>query len=539
MSQPSSGSMVFDHNAPATKQFMEQRATYQTAEYKAVQSAFFGPPRIKRAAPTPAHSGLTTPQESTAMEDEIMEEAREFAAPEPERQLLAPFSLQDQAALSVTLGSLGVNINDQTAIQNWAQRQPANNGEIFNMVRAYHEKVIRPEYYSLVCQLEAGLKAVDERCFEVRKQLSWMSAENRLSQKHACGLQLLTTGWPNAMTPADRVYMISWMVSQVPNLVTFLKQRGYVSDHNAVELERHMNVFAQEPTTVPQGDGFYSTMTLLTFKSWDTRTAFLNHYGGNSGVPVYKDEATPVHNKHVKVAPCSPQWQRKLEAPLRVILGCVNKHPDHNATSRLTILWKTLTLMAPQQGGEFHEDAKAWARLHYGQEAGKFVGRLEVVQELFAIMQGQPSEVNAQTTTLWDEQWFQTLWGNHLELDRTDAAAFAAAKQTANSSGKGLQKGKGKRHWSSAAVHSDSYEPFPFDLNVLVVEAVYFSWDEYCDKFRKEDRKIGDYEVATIVGRPPVGAGAELRSDHTAPAQSSTVGQAPSAAVKGGKGAQG
>ena len=138
-------------------------------------------------------------------------------------------------------------------------------------------------------------------------------------------------------------------------------------------------------------------------------------------------------------------------------------------------------------------------------------------------MQGQPTEVDAQTTSLWDEQWFQTLWGNHLELDQADAAAFAAAKHTAASSGKGLQKGKGKRHWSSVAVHSDSYEPFPFDLNVLVVEAVYFSWDEYCDKFRKEDRKIGDYSVATVVGRPPVGVGDDLRSDHTASAQSSTA----------------
>ena len=98
--------MVFDQNAPATKQFMEQRATYQTAEYRAVQSAFFGPPRVKRSAPTPVHSGLTTPQEGT-LDDEIMQEAKEFGEPEEERQILAPFSLQDQAALSVTLGSVG------------------------------------------------------------------------------------------------------------------------------------------------------------------------------------------------------------------------------------------------------------------------------------------------------------------------------------------------------------------------------------------------------------------------------------------------
>ncbi|CAE7787538.1 unnamed protein product [Symbiodinium sp. CCMP2592] len=549
-SQPGSGSTPqgFATNTLATQQFLEQRATYQTAEYKAVQGAFFGPPRVKRTAPTPVQSGLTTPQEDSVA-DEVMREAEEHAEPPEERNLLTPFSLQDQAALEVTLGSLGVNINDQNAVQAWGQRQPTNNAEIFNMVRAYHEKVIRPEYYSLVCQLEAGLKAVDDRCFQVKKEVAWMASENRLLQKHACGLQLLTTGWPNALKPAERVYMISWMVSQVPTLVTFLKMRGYVSDHNASELERHMNVFAQDPTTVPQSEGFYSSMTLLSFKSWDTRSAFLNHYGGSSGVPVYKDESTPIHNKHLKVAPCGPQWQRKLEAPLRVILNCVNKHPEHNASSRLTILWKTLTLMAPQQDAEFHEDHTAWARLHYGQEAGEFVCRLEVVPALLAILNGPPSESDSKTTSLWEEQWYQTMWGNHAELDRMDAEAFSSAKRDAVLSGKGLQKGKGKRHWSSAAVHTSAYSPYPFELHFQVVEAVYFSWDEFCDKYRKEDRKVGDYEVATVQGRPPVGIGAELRSDHTATdfasfgatpaASTATPAHAPAPTTpptKGGKG---
>ncbi|CAE7656735.1 unnamed protein product [Symbiodinium sp. CCMP2592] len=500
-SQPGSGSTPqgFATNTLATQQFLEQRATYQTAEYKAVQGAFFDPPRVKHTAPTPVQSGLTTPQEDSVA-DEVMREAEEHAEPPEERNLLTPFSLQDQAALEVTLGSLGVNINDQNAVQ-------------------------------------------------VKKEVAWMASENRLLQKHACGIQLLTTGWPNALKPAERVYMISWMVSQVPALVNFLKLRGYVSDHNASELERHMNVFAQEPTTVPQSEGFYFSMTLLSFKSWDTRSAFLNHYGGSSGVPVYKDESTPIHNKHLKVAPCSPQWQRKLEAPLRVILNHVNKHPEHNASSRLTILWKTLTLLAPQQDAEFHEDQTAWARLHYGQEAGEFVCRLEVVPALLAILNGPPSESDSKTTSLWEEQWYQTMWGNHAELDRMDAEAFSSAKKDAVLSGKGLQKGKGKRHWSSSAVHTSAYSPYPFDLHFQVVEAVYFSWDEFCDKYRKEDGKVGDYEVATVQGRPPVGIGAELRSDHTATdfasfgatpaASTATPAHAPAPTTpptKGGKG---
>ena len=165
-----------------------------------------------------------------------------------------------------------------------------------------------------------------------------------------------------------------------------------------------------------------------------------------------------------------------------------------------------------------------------------------MVSDLLAILNGPPSEADSKSTTLWEEQWYQTMWGNHAELDRMDADAFSAAKQNAALSGKGLQKGKGKRHWSSAAVHSSAYSPYPFELSFNVVEAIYFSWDEFCDKFRKEDRKIGDYEVATARGRPPVGAGAELRSDHNArtpfPDSAAASRAAPTTPppAKGGKG---
>ena len=37
--------------------------------------------------------------------------------------------------------------------------------------------------------------------------------------------------------------------------------------------------------------------------------------------PSTRTRTTPLHGKHIKVAPSSPQWQRKLEAPLRVVLS--------------------------------------------------------------------------------------------------------------------------------------------------------------------------------------------------------------------------
>ena len=201
-----------------TKQFLETRKVYQTKEYEAVQAIFWNTQR-KRSAPTPVTSGLTTPP-TEGTPDVEMEPAT--ASP----GLLQPFSLQDHTALSATLGSMGVNINQPQEIENWLNAAPTTNREIFNMVRSYHEQVIRPEYYSLVCQLETGLKSISDSVFKVRQELAWMSSENRLMQKHACGLQVLTTGWPPALKPKERECTICWMLSQVKDIVAHLTIRG-------------------------------------------------------------------------------------------------------------------------------------------------------------------------------------------------------------------------------------------------------------------------------------------------------------------------
>ena len=272
----------------------------------------------------------------------------------------------------------------------------------------------------------------------VRRELGWMAAENRQAQKYECGVQLLATGWPNGLAPAQREYIICWILSQTPKVTDFLKSRGFLTDQNAHELKRYLNALKHEPTTVLQREGFYSTMTLLTFKAFEIRSAVLKKFGGSSGIPLYQDEDHPLHGKHIKVAPSSPQWQRKLQAPLRVVLICINSHPDHNSSSRLTILWKTLTILSPVQDADFHEGITAWARLHHYQSAGEFRGRLEVVQELRVILEGRPVDRHAVA-----------------RAEETGSRGVPSSGLT----GKGAQLGKGKRHWSHVAIYTHDYEP--------------------------------------------------------------------------------
>ena len=348
---------------PAVRTFQEQRAIVGNPASQTVQSMYWSESaRRKRGPPTPVASSLATPQEEIP--------AFDHTAP----SLVQPWLLEDSAAAQVTAGTFGVQVQDQQAMEAWMSRPVNTTRDVFNIVRNYHKAVIRPELYHLVLQLESALTKIHNDVFKAKEELSWMASENRQLQKHAAGTQLVTSGWPNGLSPTQREYMLGWMLQQVPKIRTFLEGRGYLSDHNAGEPHRWFNVFAVEPVTVPQGNGFWSAMTMLHFKSFDMRSAFLEKYGGSGGTPIYTDDHTAIPNKHVRVSPSSPQWQRKLEAPLRVILACLNEHSEFHGKA-FTILWKTLTIMAPSEERSFQPDALAWARLHYFEERSKAAWR--------------------------------------------------------------------------------------------------------------------------------------------------------------------
>ena len=256
------------------QQFQDMRSRFRQPDYTAVQQEYWEQQRRnKRSAPTPLQSGLTTPQEGAqASQPEPPQGASEDGP-----SLLQPFSFEDSTAVGLTAATHGVDINDQTAIKNWLAKPVQNNQQVFEMVRSYHRAVIRPEMYNLVLQLEAALKTVDESVFKARQELQWLSADNRLAQKHQAGLQVLTSGWPNYMKPDQRIFMVGWMLAQCPKIVDFLKFRGFISDQTAHEMPRYINALTQDPTTIPQQNDFFSTMTLLSFKSWTLgRTSWRN-----------------------------------------------------------------------------------------------------------------------------------------------------------------------------------------------------------------------------------------------------------------------
>ena len=219
----------------------------------------------------------------------------------------------------------------------------------------------------------------------------------------------------------------------------------------------------------------------------------------------------------------------KLETPLRVLIAACNAHPETQG-KRLIILWKTLTLMMQTEERDFKPDHTAWARLFYEEKGRTFKGRLEVVQEFAAILNGPPVEKDGGEETLWAEKWNQTVWGNQLELDDMERQAYHTARQKAAAGGTGTEFGRGRKHWSQALLHQSSFSPYPFELEFVGVDKVAFVWDELCDKCNQPSEKVGSYEVATFCGKPAA-------PDHTASsAEDLLASAAESAAKAAGKG---
>ena len=508
----------------AMKQLAAERQSQDAipAHYALQQQWFEHRASRKRAAPTPQETPIGTPHPE--MVDETMEPPPSQAVTAP-MSLFQPIVIQEEAAAGLTAASAAeIDPQDVQAVKQYFSQAVASRAEVFQIVRGYHLGVIRPELYNLVVQVESVVQGLDDRLLRQQQDTSWLLQDSRQAQKQACGLQLLLSGFENKMTPNDRLYQIDWMLSQVAIVRNFVEMRGWAPDK--IDGYPCLNALSMDPVTPPASNG-HSGVTILHFKAWDVRQAFLDHFGGTSGTPLYWDPTTPVPNKHIRCSPSSPQFQRKLEAPLRVILQALNQDRA-NPNPQLTILWKTLTVMSPQSVRAFDPQAEACARLHYVQDScGTFTGRLEVTATLLDLLNQKTGESSAgEEQTVWQQCWFRTMFGNQLELDEADRMAVQQAVRSAKGTGKGIAGGKGSRHWTNQHIHFHGGNPFPLDLEILSVEQVAFCWDEYCDKFNKTAEKVGDYAASTYIGRPAV-TSAQAKSAPLAGAKGSGKRAAP------------
>ncbi|OLP96831.1 hypothetical protein AK812_SmicGene20888 [Symbiodinium microadriaticum] len=359
-----------------------------------------------------------------------------LATPQAEQDADMTAAEPAPAAYQVTTGQRDVDINDRTQMEQYMSTPLTTRAQVLETIRDYHVSVMRPEMYNLVTQMESVLASLDDRLLRQQDSLQWLCSENRQQQKRECGLMVVTTGWPQDMSPTDRLEMINWMLGRVEEV---------------------------DPSTPPAGEGKWSTAITLLFKAWDLRRAFMGVYS-SGGTPVWRDGA-PVRGYHVRCAPSSPQFQRKLELPLRVILKLYSTYMELQGTTsgQLTILWRTLTMMAPSDTRAFNSQAIAWARLIYFEQDGQFKARLEVMKELMEMMRSTPPPSSTESS-LRNYCWNSIVFGIQHELDVAEKQALATAQLEATGRTKGYRLGKGKQHWSSPFIYSSNTNPYPITL---------------------------------------------------------------------------
>ena len=289
-------------------------------------------------------------------------------------------------------------------------------------------------------------------------------------------------------------------------------------------------------------------MTLLVFKGFDLRNMFTDKYVGKPNTPLYADGNTPVPGKHLQVLFSTPQFQRKLEAPIRVLMRALNHTAAFKDTNMIP-LWKSLTLMWPSDSRDFQEDARACASVEYYEEAGGLHCRLHIAKDIRDELKQDSESLNefqgheGAYYTIWEEAWYAQMYGNTLNEDKLEQGAkdalTAATPQLKpwESKGKG-SKGKGK-HWASAVIHCDAGDPFPIPMTFKAYgdgcpdAAVPFDWNEYCQKMKKPEEKVGEGVALTLQGKP---ADLSSASATAAAPATPTPPKAPPDAVLKGKG---
>ena len=409
-------------------------------------------------------------------------------------RLIQPFDVDQPTSYELTAIQAGVDARDPGQMQAWLQGPITTRQEVLETVRAYHTGVIRTEIQQMVMQVETVVKGLNDRILRQHDHLRWLTTGSRMDQKKLCGVQVLLNRFDTKMGPEG------WMFEQVEYFRSYLKLRDYNTESPTANYV-FLNVLQSGPATPPSG-GDYSSITIITFKSWDLRSQFMQMFGGPTGTPLWKDNQTSLKGKCIRATPCSPMFQRKMEVPIRVLLALINES-EHLENKQVTILWKTLTIMQPQANRDFDPQAQAFARMHYFEEAGELKGFLEVVPELSKAMKATPP-IGATEPNCWEHFRCRIVYGIQHEIDLADKDQFQKAMTSSQATGKGLLVGKGKRHWSSSAVYSSVDNPYPLDIAVKEVPPISFVRDERCDKFGMSDQKVGSYDHSSFAG-PPAG----------------------------------
>jgi hypothetical protein len=307
----------------------------------------------------------------------------------------------------------------------------------------------------MAVQCDAVFRTFQTSQTRLAAELKWIGGDARQMQIEFSRLQLLVHGFTSDVPADTRAHWLFEHLTKVPDIQTEVRWRLRFRDDAELRAEDLYCLLQGEPITVQYSNQSYSTITVLTFNDFRMRKATATHF--QSADLKFKTES----GKQLKIAikPAAPRFQRKLEGVLRALLECISKHPDYEGQT-CTILWPTLTIMAPQTEMHYDPNHQAWATVKYEEELVAGSGTIKVGcyvhQDLADVMHYVPLKVEKPDENLWYTAWYNQFWRTgvqNVQDDVEDAAATRAPKM-------------GKRWIDTMLQGSSTRDGFPLPISI-------------------------------------------------------------------------
>ena len=373
-------------------------------------------------------------------------------------------------------------------------------GSVLKLMTTFHTKITQVEIKAQAMTVEVMLDIFGDKIVSMHKELTWLGKEHRTTQKQRASVQVVLSGWPNNCSPDERNGFIRWMCRECKDLKKLLMEWYKYDVDDKQELITH--ILQVPPTTLSFKQRFgqikYGPITILTFTNFDARQAFLNTYMGWQ--PHYEWSDNQRTNNKIRSAPASPDFQRQLEVPLRTVHKVLNTAPRTKGKQFIT-LWKTLTVMEPQDTFKYIEDHKACFKLEYTvhKNTGDVMAEMHITQELSDMMKMKFDTATQKVVedslmvnnTLWQSCWNNQVTGRDQEI----GAATGEANRTVREEG-AYTTGT---HWSQEFTKYTN-TLFPFKIKLIVYPNdmdIDYDNTEYNKKMKNVSRNTDEREKNT------------------------------------------
>ena len=361
-----------------------------------------------------------------------------------------------------------IDLSSKEKLDTFMEHKP-NNAEVIALIHAHFNTVTVPMVKIIAKNIDDLFHALAAKTTALHHSLNWLAAEQRLLQKEVSRCQIVLMGFPKSMPPEARHRFVANLIINVRELAQHMLEVRIASSDAEIqcEPERGLQLLACLPTTVTTGANAYSHITVLTFKAHYLRDYYFKHYTGNTSVPLRDEKDQVVANTHIKIQLGAPAYQRKLESILRVALRA---HADYHEGSdkdhsKLTILWKTLTILKNKKDGG--EQEAIFSAAYNPTDDGYVTCDITVSQAFNSLL----NDTNEEGKRFWDAAWDSVIRVHHHQLDKAEDFATRDSEDKEDQQSK-----KPKRHYADAFAKDNS--AFPLFIVWKVVETIEFDQEE-------------------------------------------------------------